>query len=70
MPVKSLTLKNAREKNQLADFVSQQEAWEAEHGFDGANRKELEEALARPLRSTQSEDRTSRSSDGDGLTET
>jgi hypothetical protein len=60
-PSKRLTLIEARANGRLADFVRQQEVWELENGYAGADRKELEAGLAATIKAPQPEGRTSRS---------
>lgn len=60
-----LTLEKARRTGRLRDFVRQQERWERENGYDGADTDELELGLERLAKAPQSAGRTSRSRDGD-----
>jgi len=59
-----LTLKQALEDGRLAEFAAQEEA----RGIGPIDRAELDRAVAKLIRAPQSEDRTSRSSSGDGST--
>ncbi len=57
-----LSLSKALKEKRLAEFIAQEE----KRGISPADRKELERLLERAAKSRQSEDRTSRSSYGDG----
>lgn len=58
----SLSLREAREKGRLGEFISQEEA----RGVDPAPAADLDRALAVAVKPRRSEDRTSRFSSGAG----
>ena len=62
---KPLTLEKARKTNRLGDFIRQQEHWERENGYNGADADELECGLEGLAKEPQPADRTLRSRDGD-----
>lgn len=66
---KALTLKKARELNQLEKFARQQDAWLAAQGYDAPSKQEVEDALATVIKHETRSDRTSRSPSGGGSTE-
>lgn len=57
-----ISLRTAIRDGRLDEFVQQEEA----RGVGPASREDLDAALARLIKSEQSEDRTSRSPSGDG----
>lgn len=59
-----LTLDEARKTGRLRDFVRQQERWEKDNGYSGADSRELEKGLERLSKEPQPRGRTSRSRGG------
>lgn len=60
-----LSLSTAIAEGRLDEFIRQQERWEKEHGYDGADTDELEGGLERLSKEPLPEGRTSRSRDDD-----
>lgn len=54
----SLTLEQARKEGRLADFVRQQERWEAGNGHSGADPDQLDKGLEALATEPPPEDRT------------
>lgn len=61
----TLTLDEARREGRLREFIRQQERWERENGYAGADKRVLERGLEAAAKAQRPKDRTSRSRDDD-----
>ena len=57
-PQQALSLERAREEGRLDEFIRQQERWENEHDYRGADADELEDGLKAHATAPPPEDRT------------